>query len=89
MSLHILRRQVDRIDAQLVRLLNRRARLALEIGQVKQQRRRPVYDARREALVLRHVTGANRGPLSAGAVRRIFAAILHECRQRQRARTTA
>ncbi len=87
MTLQMLRRHVDRLDAQLVRLLNRRARLALDIGQVKQQRQRPVYDARREALVLRHVAAASAGPLTPAAVRRIFQTILRECRQRQRAHT--
>ena len=85
MNLHTLRTHVDRIDGQLVRLLHRRAGLALKIGQVKRQRRRPVYDARREALVLRHVTTVDHGPLSPGAVRRIFQAILAECRRRERA----
>ena len=86
MSLQTLRKQVDRIDAQIVRLLHRRARLALQIGRVKRQRRRPVYDARREALVLRHVTTMDHGPLSARAVQRIFHAVLRECRHRQRIR---
>ena len=85
MSLQSLRQHVDRIDEQLVRLLNRRARLALDIGQLKQQRKRPVYDARREVLVLRHAASTNDGPLSAGAVRRVFQAILRECRRRERA----
>ena len=57
-----LRRRIDAIDHEIVALLNERAQLALEIGQVKQQTgRRTVRDARREAEVLERVTSASAG----------------------------
>ena len=87
MSLPLLRRRIDLIDLQLLRLLNRRARLALEIGRIKHHRKWPVYDVEREAAVLRHVIHANSGPLSPNAVRHVFQAILRECRRRQRPTT--
>ena len=83
-SLPSLRTRIDRIDLQLLRLLSRRAALALQIGRLKGRRKWPVFDATREAVVLRHIMTANQGPLSAGAMRRIFQAILCECRRRQR-----
>ena len=79
-----VRRRIDGLDLQLLRLINRRARFALEIGRIKKRKKWPVFDARREAFVLRHVTSASRGPLSAGAVRHIFRAILSGCRRRER-----
>ena len=79
-----VRRRIDRLDLQLLRLLNQRARLALVIGRIKKRRKWPVFDARREAAVLSHVIRANRGPLSSAAVRHIFQAILCECRRRER-----
>ena len=82
-----IRRRIDRLDAKLLRRINERATLALEIGRLKDRRKWPVYDAKREAFVLGHVTSDNRGPLSAGAVRHIFQAILCECRRRERAGT--
>ena len=85
-TLSAVRRQIDRLDAQLLRQINRRAVLALKIGRIKKRRKWPVFDASRELFVLRHVAQANRGPLSAGAVRHVFQAILVECRRRQRAR---
>ena len=78
-----VRRRIDRLDEHLLRLLNQRARLALEIGRIKKRRKWPVFDARREASVLRHVLSANRGPLSARAIRHVFQAILCECRRRE------
>ena len=79
-SLPSLRKRIDRIDQQLLRWLNRRAHLALQVGQLKQAQRRPVFDPRRESAILRRVTAANRGPLSARAVRRIFQEILTHSR---------
>ncbi len=79
-----VRQRIDALDLRLLRLVNQRARLALEIGRIKQRKKRPVLDARREAFVLRHVRAANRGPLSANAARHIFTAILSECRRRER-----
>ncbi len=80
-----VRRRIDRLDARLLRLINQRAHMALEIGRIKKRRRWPVFDPHREAFVLGHVSKANRGPLSARAVEHIFQAILCECRRRERA----
>ncbi len=79
-----VRRRIDRLDGRLLSLINRRADLALAIGRLKKRRKWPVFDARRETFVLRHVRQANRGPLSAQAIRHIFQAILCECRRRER-----
>lgn len=81
-----VRRQIDRLDERLLRLINERAIYALTIGRIKKASKWPVFDAAREAFVLRHVVQANRGPLSPGAVRHIFQSILTECRRRQRRR---
>ena len=83
-TLSAVRERIDRLDLDLLRLMSRRARLALLIGRIKQRRKWPVFDPAREAFVLRHVMRANRGPLSDRAVTRIFHAILGECRRRER-----
>lgn len=82
-----VRRRIDRLDERLLTLVTDRARMALEIGRIKKSRKWPVYDAKREAYVLRHMTQLNRGPLSTAAVRHIFQSILNECRRRQRRRS--
>lgn len=85
-SLPSLRKRIDRLDRRILRLLNRRAMFALAIGCLKHRRKWPVFDAAREASVLRQVLQTNGGPLSSAAVRHIFQAILCECRRRQRSR---
>ena len=87
--LTLIRRQIDRLDEQLLKSVNRRAQLALEIGRVKKHRKWPVFDASREASVLRHVIKSNRGPLSPAAVQRIFQSVLRECRRREHRRVKA
>ncbi|MBI4341002.1 MAG: chorismate mutase [Candidatus Omnitrophica bacterium] len=83
-KLRAVRQTIDRLDEQLLRLVNRRARLALKIGRIKKRRKWPVFDATREAFVLRRVQRANCGPLSSAAIRSIFRAILTQCRRRER-----
>ena len=50
-----LREQIDAIDAQILDLLNRRARVAQEVGHVKAETNAPVFRPEREAQVLRKV----------------------------------
>lgn len=80
-SLPQLRKQIDRVDQELLRWLNERATLALQVGQLKRKRGLPVFDGRREEAVLRQVARANRGPLSPRAVAQIFQVILRESRR--------
>ena len=52
MSLQDLRRRIDELDRQLVKLLNERSRCALEIGKLKQEQHLPLYQPDREKEVL-------------------------------------
>jgi chorismate mutase len=78
------RNEIDRLDEQLVELLNRRAVCAIEIGRIKREVGLPVYSPSREAEVIAHVTGHNRGPLDRDSVRRIFERIIDESRRTER-----
>ena len=75
-TLYRLRRQIDRIDQSLLRLLNRRATLAVRIGNLKRKQGLPVFDIRREKEVLGRLKRTNQGPLPGGSIRRIFHQIL-------------
>jgi len=79
-SIPALRRQIDRIDDQLLRLLNRRARVALAIAKQKAQTNSVVYAPAREKGVLARVARANRGPLNTTLVRAIFREIISASR---------
>ncbi len=79
-----LRRQIDEIDAQLVRLLNARAACALAVGQEKRKAGLDVYQPNREADVLSHVQRLNGGPLDDAAVKRLFERVIDEARRLER-----
>jgi chorismate mutase/prephenate dehydratase len=63
MSLDDLRKRIDELDAQLVKLLNERAQVVVEIGKIKSQADRPIYAPDREKQVLDKVVKVNQGPL--------------------------
>lgn len=83
-QLDVLRRRIDELDEQLVRLLSRRAECALEIGRVKKQAGLDVYQPSREVEVLAHVQTINPGPLDDGAIRRLFERVIDEARRLER-----
>ncbi|MDP2930933.1 MAG: prephenate dehydratase [Chloroflexota bacterium] len=55
MSLEELRKQIDQADAQIIKLIAERIRIAEAIGKEKRQQGKQVKDADREARVLEHV----------------------------------
>ena len=84
-TLDDLRDDIDRVDEVLVRLLNERARVACEIGQLKKALGVDVYQPEREKQVLAHVRGiAAEGPLGADAIARLFERIIDEARRLER-----
>ena len=74
------RQEIDALDTELLRLLNRRAAIACEIAAVKVVSGMPAYDPGREAQVLERVTAQNAGPFDDESVRAIFHSIIHETR---------
>ncbi|WP_089398284.1 prephenate dehydratase [Noviherbaspirillum humi] len=84
-----LREQIDAIDAQILDLLNRRARIAQEVGHVKAETNAPVFRPEREAQVLRSVAERNPGPLLAADVQTIFREVMSSCRALERRVTVA
>ncbi|MBI3229414.1 MAG: chorismate mutase, partial [Burkholderiales bacterium] len=84
-----LREQIDAIDAQILELLSRRARVAQEVGHVKAETAAPVFRPEREAQVLRRVAERNNGPLASSDVQTIFREIMSSCRALERRVTVA
>lgn len=75
------RDEIDRLDAELIRLLNRRAEIACQLGVIKVAQGLPAYDAKREHQVLARAQARNTGPLEAASVTRIFRRIILETRR--------
>jgi chorismate mutase-like protein len=85
MTLDDLRRDIDRVDEVLVRLLNERARCVCEIGRLKKEQGIDVYQPDREKDVLNHVRQVGtEGPLGPDAIARLFERIIDEARRLER-----
>ena len=76
MNLADHRRAIDRIDAQIVKLLNERTRHVLEIGANKLRAQQEIYAPHRELAVLDRVTRHNKGPLTEVCLRAIYREIM-------------
>ncbi len=83
-ELESLRRQIDEIDSELVRLLNQRAQVVLEVARRKSQTGTNVFVPDRERQVIENVLAANEGPLKPEHLRSIYREILSSSRGLQR-----
>ena len=72
------RGQIDAIDAELLRLLNERAAIALRVGAAKADAEASLCDPRREQEVVGRLVEANAGPLDDQGVANIFGRIIDE-----------
>ncbi len=79
------RKEIDRVDEQLLELVNRRAHCAIEVGMVKRRLRLPLEVPEREAGIVARMVELNDGPLNGEAIAAIFEAVIAECRIAERA----
>ncbi|HXB22748.1 MAG TPA: chorismate mutase [Candidatus Solibacter sp.] len=75
------RKEIDLLDAELLRLLNERARIVLELAAIKKSSGLPAFDGQREQEVLDRIHRQNQGPLEPESVVTVFRAIIHEFRK--------
>ena len=81
MDIETWRKEIDEIDAELLRLLNMRARLALKVGALKKAADLPFCDPDRERSVMQRLQDLNCGPLDKRAVGKLFRRIISESRR--------
>ncbi|HEX6280367.1 MAG TPA: bifunctional chorismate mutase/prephenate dehydratase [Pyrinomonadaceae bacterium] len=72
------RAEIDAIDAQILKLLNRRAEIALRVGAVKAEKDASLVDPSRENEVLTRLTSENPGPFDSKSIENIFQRIIDE-----------
>jgi chorismate mutase/prephenate dehydratase len=75
-----LRNAIDTVDRELLALLNQRASLANEVGELKRSEGSPVFRPEREAQVINGLQAANPGPLKAANVATIWREVMSACR---------
>jgi chorismate mutase / prephenate dehydratase len=74
-----LRTQIDSIDRELLALLNRRAKVAEQVGEVKKRDGTPFFRPDRVAQVIEQIQHQNRGPLGKEHVAAIWREIMSAC----------
>jgi chorismate mutase/prephenate dehydratase len=75
-----LRTLIDAVDQELLTMLNRRAALANEVGEIKRIEGSAVFRPEREAQVINGLQHANQGPLKGSSVALIWREIMSACR---------
>ena len=76
-----IRKAIDSIDADLLKLLNDRAQLAIELGELKNDLGLAIYDPAREREIIEMMLNKNEGPLDDKAVVGLFQRIIDESRR--------
>ncbi len=80
MDLGELRKQIDAIDQQILDLLNRRAAVVQQVGQVKLREGMDFHAPQREEEILERLTRGNPGPFPVRGVRSVYREIISACR---------
>jgi chorismate mutase len=75
------RSEINAIDDELLRLLNMRAQLAVQVGQSKRVAGFALCDPTREQEVIERAVRANQGPLDEQAIVELFRCIIRESRR--------
>ncbi|MFA5028266.1 MAG: prephenate dehydratase, partial [Candidatus Methylomirabilota bacterium] len=79
MEIEELRQQIDAIDSGILELLNRRARVVLEVGRLKTAQQLDYHVPQREEEVHARLARENAGPFPSAAIRPIFREVMSAC----------
>ncbi|TDI91919.1 MAG: chorismate mutase, partial [Candidatus Dadabacteria bacterium] len=82
-NFNTLRKKIDSLDQEILKLLNDRGDIALEIRKLKRENSVVVYDPVREKVIEKKLKELNEGPLSDDSVLKIFREIISACRSLQ------
>lgn len=76
MELKNLRRNIDSLDEKIIRLLNARAKITVDIAKIKHESGKSIYSPDREQDVLKNIAERNKGPLNQPALQAIYREIM-------------
>jgi chorismate mutase len=81
------RKKIDEVDAAVLKLLNLRADMAIQIGKLKAVEGIGLRTPTREREIVERMQAANPGPLDAEAIEGIYETIVNQCiRAQERSR---
>ncbi len=83
-QLKALRSQIDKLDHQILKLLNERAARAAEAGQIKSEQANEIFAPAREEEILQNLLHSHKGPLDVQTIRAIFRELMSGSRALQK-----
>jgi chorismate mutase / prephenate dehydratase len=83
------RKAIDRLDAQIVRVLNERTKHVLAIGEIKLKAGEEIYAPHRERAVLQRLCHLNRGPMTHDQLRAVYREIMSSALALEKSMTIA
>ncbi|MFH1784261.1 MAG: prephenate dehydratase [bacterium] len=84
MDLSKLRKKIDRVDENILKLLNERTKCVLEIGKIKSKHGKHFYVPHREQKIISTLIKKNKGPFPRESLKEIFREILTTSRTLQK-----
>ena len=83
------RKAIDRLDAQIIRLLNERTKHVLAIGEIKLRAGEEIYAPHRERAVLHRLLRLNHGPMTDEQLRAVYREIMSSALALEKSMTIA
>jgi chorismate mutase/prephenate dehydratase len=83
------RQAIDKLDAQIVQLLNERTQHVLQIGEIKLAAGQEIYAPHRELAVFKRVCKRNKGPITDDSLKAIYREIMSSAISLQKTQTIA
>ncbi len=83
------RKAIDKLDAQIIRLLNERTKHVLAIGEIKHKAGEEIYAPHRERAVLSRVCRLNQGPMTNDSLRAIYKEVMSSALSLEKSMTIA
>jgi chorismate mutase/prephenate dehydratase len=83
------RKAIDKLDEQIVKLLNERTRHVLEIGNIKLKAGEEIYAPHRELAILQRIYKQNSGPITDASLRAIYREIMSSALSLEKSMTIA
>ena len=74
-----LRKKIDELDQKIVKLLNQRAEIVLEVGRTKQDKQLKIHSPERERAILQNLQKNNPGPFPNETLKLIYEEIISAC----------
>ncbi|MFH1847551.1 MAG: prephenate dehydratase [Candidatus Omnitrophota bacterium] len=74
-----LRKEINKLDALIVELINKRGEVSCSIGEIKKKKGQPIYSPDREHQVYDRIALKNKGPLNDDSVKAIYREIMSAC----------